>query len=670
MNVLMLRNMINDIDKEKVKANCLRILKIIWHHPITVAMCNLLVMMALYSLLRLFCFFVDREMFPNMTFAHLMEIMKGGLRFDLTAILYLSSLYIVGMVFPWPIRWRENAKYQRTLRWLFWIPNAIGLICNTIDIVYIPFTDRRTTCTFFSEFSNDNNIGTVMGEGFGQYWFIALTMVIVVVIMALCTRRTYHFESQRTVKFYIRQIIWFVVAIYFSVIGIRGGFGHYTRPITISNAMQYANTPRECALVLNTPFTLIQSIVPTKYVEPKYFTPEELPLHMTPIHIPDSTQTMRTDNVVIFILESFSKEYIGFYNKDLDNYTSYTPFLDSLLEHSITFQNSYASGRKSIDAMPSVLSSIPMLIESYIVTPYSTNAISSVAERLRKKGYYTAFFHGAPNGSMGFQAYARGAGFEDYYGKDEYNGPDAYDGVWAIWDEEFLQYYSRTMSTLKEPFMTAVFTASSHHPFKVPARYRDVFPKGPEKINEPLGYSDNALRQFFKTASQEPWFEHTLFVFTADHTNLLHRDEYNNDRGHYEVPVAFYHPQLDPERRPDIVSQTDIMPSVLGFLGYNEPYFAFGEDALSKHKEHPYAICYNATVFQIFSDSLLVQFDGDHVTAVYNFKNDRCLRHNIVGSVDEATLAPMLDYLKAYIQQYIHCIIHNEMTTECKKSDI
>ena len=141
-----------DFDKEKLKAfkaDCLRIFKIIWPHPITVAMCNIAIMMALYSLLRLYCYFVDREMFPNMTFDHLMEILKGGMRFDLTAILYLSSLYIIGMVFPWSIRWRENPKYQRALRWLFWIPNGIGLFCNTIDIVYIPFTDRRTTCTFF-----------------------------------------------------------------------------------------------------------------------------------------------------------------------------------------------------------------------------------------------------------------------------------------------------------------------------------------------------------------------------------------------------------------------------------------------------------------------------------------------------------------------------------------
>ena len=661
-----------NIDKESLKAKWVKNGKILWNHPITVILCNLMVMMVLYSLLRLFCFFVDRSMFPNMTFAHLMEIMKGGMRFDLAAILQVSYPYIAAALFPWPPSWREHPKYQRFLCWLFWIPNAGGLFCNTIDIAYIPFTDRRTTFTFFREFGNDSNLGAILGEGVMQYWYIALVIVIVIALMVIFTRRSYHFEQRRRLRFYAFQFVWIIAGIHMIAIGVRGGLGAYTRAITISDAMKYANTPRECALVLNTPFTLIQSYMPTHYVDPKYFPEEELANYMNPIHIPDSTLTMRTDNVVVLILESFGKEYIGFYNKDLDNYTSYTPFLDSLLEHSVTFQQSYATGRKSIDAMPSVLSSIPMLIESYIVTPYATNSVSSLADCLRKKGYYTAFYHGAPNGSMGFQAYAHACGFEDYYGMDEYDGPSAFDGTWAIWDEEFLQYYARSLNTLREPFMTAVFTASSHHPFRLPARYRDVFPKGPELINEPLGYSDNALRLFFNAIRNEPWFEHTLFVITADHTILMHRDEYCNDRGRYEVPVAFYHPQMEPERRPDVVSQPDIMPSVLGFLGYNEPYFAFGEDALTQHKEHQYAVCYNFTVFQAFSDSIMIQYDGEKILSVYNFKNDRCLRDNLVDTIDEETIAPMMDYLKAYIQQYICSIIRDEMTIErinAKKHD-
>lgn len=639
-------------------------IKSTWKHPVTVAASNIMVVMALYTLLRIFCYFVNKGMFPNVDFAHFMEMLFGGIRFDLTAVLYLSSAYLIGMLLPLPHPWRENEIYQKTLVWLFWIPNAIGLFINTIDIGYIPFTDRRTTWTFFSEFGNDANLGNILGESIGRYWYIVLVLIAVIAVMIVCTRRTYSFRTVRTPVYFTREFLLFVVCIYFCVIGIRGGFGRYTRPITISNAVQYVNAPRECALVLNTPFSMMQSMVVTRYVEPNYFPEDELPNHMTPIHQPDTTQTMRTDNVVVLILESFSKEYIGFYNQDLEDYTGYTPFLDSLLAQSVTYRYSYASGRKSIDAMPSILSSIPMLIEPFIVTPYSTNAISSVADCLNRKGYYTAFFHGAPNGSMGFQAYARGAGFKDYYGMDEYDGPSAYDGVWAVWDEEFLQYYGRTMSTLPEPFMTAVFTASSHHPFKVPERYKGAFPKGPEAINEPMGYSDHALRLFFDSIRQTPWFDHTLFVITADHTNLLHRDEYSNDRGLYEVPIAFYHPQMQAEQRNDIVSQTDIMPSVLGFLGYNEPYFAFGEDVLSQAKEHPYAICYNATVYQIFSDSLMVQYDGEKVISVYDFRTDRSLKHNIVDSIDPERIAPMLDYLKAYIQQYIHRMVSDELKVE------
>ena len=99
----------------------------------------------------------------------------------------------------------------------------------------------------------------------------------------------------------------------------------------------------------------------------------------------------------------------------------------------------------------------------------------------------------------------------------------------------------------------------------MPAQYKDSFEKGPLPIHEPLGYSDHAMRRFFETAKKEPWFEHTLFVILADHTNELILPEYTNARGLYEIPIAFYHPQLKPEKRAEVISQTDIMPSVLAW---------------------------------------------------------------------------------------------------------
>jgi len=635
-------------------------LKTFWKHPWTVAACNIAWIMLIYTIMRVFCYWMDRAIFPNIDAAHLIEILLGGMRFDLTAILYLSSVYVIGMLLPLPASWRENTIYQKVLLWFYWIPNAAGIIVNMADSVYIQFVDRRATCAFFTEVSNDDNMGIVIANGVLEYWYAVVMLIVLLVAFFRFTRRTYSLPRTKPYIYYPVEVVLFVVSIYMSVIGIRGGFGSYTRPITLSNALQYTNAPRESALVLNTPFSVMKTIENTTYVERRYFDADELEQHMSPIH-EAFEGPLRTDNVVVIIWESCSKEYVGFYNHDLEGHISYTPFLDSLLTQCVTFDYSYASGRKSVDAMPSALSSIPMLIEPYTLSPYSTNEVSSIAERLKKKGYTTAFFHGAPNGSMGFQAYARSAGFDAYYGMTEFNNPDEFDGTWAIWDEPFLQYYANTMSTMPEPFMTAVFTASSHHPFKVPAQYKDTFPKGPLMIHEPLGYADHALRKFFENARQQPWFDHTLFVILADHTNELILPEYTNSKGLYAIPIAFYHPQLAPEKRAEVVSQTDIMPSVLAWVNYDEPYFAFGENILTAKKKHPYAVCYNAPVFQIFSDSLLVQYDGENVTGVYNYQTDRYVKDNLAQTIDPEEIAPMLDYLKAFIQQYIHRMVNNEL---------
>ena len=287
-----------------------------------------------------------------------------------------------------------------------------------------------------------------------------------------------------------------------------------------------------------------------------------------------------------------------------------------------------------------------MLIEPYVVTPYATNEVSSLADCLNRKGYTTAFFHGAPNGSMGFQAFARAAHFNRYYGMDEYNGEDAFDGTWAIWDEEFLQFFAHTMDTLPQPFLTTVFTASSHHPFKIPTRYEGHFPQGTIPLHQCVAYTDFALRRFFDYVSQQPWFDNTLFVLTADHTNQLTTPEYRNTRGLFAVPIAFYSPAwLAPDvRSQGAVSQIDIMPSVLNFLGYDKPYFAFGEDCLTQPKKHPWAVIYNHPLFEILSP-----------------KSEVVLNERTPANEEEEV---MLQYLKAFIQQYTDRMINNQLTIE------
>ena len=639
-------------------------MKQIWKHPWMVGASNLLLVMVLYTISRLFFFWVNVDLYPNVSVSHLLEMLAGGLRFDLTALLYLNSLYLLFVLLPLPSTIRNHHNYISTAKWAFWVPNILGFIVNCMDIVYVRFTDRRTTCTVFTEFQNDGNLVSIIWQSMWQYWYVTLFGIALLTLLILCTRKQWHVATpHKTWVYYTAEIVLMLATIYFIVIGIRGGFGKYTRPITISNAMQYTNTPQETAILLNTPFSLMKSLENTMYIHPHYFNDEEIEELFSPIHTDEIEENGRLGqvNVVVLILESFSKEYIGFYNQHIDGYNGFTPFLDSLLAQSVTYTHSFASGRKSIDAMPSVLSSIPMLIEPYIVTPYSTNAVSSLAACLKEEGYATAFFHGAPNGSMGFQAYARSAGFEQYLGMDEYDGIEAFDGTWAIWDEEFLQYYARSMNQMKQPFMTAIFTASSHHPFRVPKQHEGVFPRGTQPIHQCVGYTDYSLREFFAYAKQQDWYENTLFVLTADHTNQVSLPEYATAKGIFEVPIAFYSPRWNQGNLQiqGAVSQTDIMPSVLAYLGYSKPFFAFGEDILTQEKKHPYAVCYNHPVYQLLSDSLLLQFDGKEVCAVYNHQNDPMLQYNIA---EQTNTQEMETFLRAYIQQYIYRLTTNQLT--------
>lgn len=644
-------------------------MKRFWNHPWSVAVCNLALIFVLYTINRLFFYWVNSDIYPDVSCHHLLEMLVGGMRFDVTALFYLNSVYMLLMWAPLPWSWRTNATYQTVAKWFYWVPNIVGILVNSVDTVYVRFSDRRTTMAFFSEFENDDNLTSIFFTSMVQYWYVTLFTIALIAVLILLTRKSSVSESNcRPVPYYIGETLLLCVSIYFVIIGIRSGFGAFTRPITLSNALQYTNRPCETNIVLNTPFCLMRSSCSDTYQNPHYFSDDEMEQLYTPVH-QAHLQGELSKNVVVFILESFSKEYIGFYNHDLDEgtYTGYTPFLDSLLCHSTTYQYSFSSGRKSIDAMPSVLASIPRVGSPYILTPYSSNTITSLANCLGGKGYTTAFFHGAPNGSMGFLAFSRSCGFDSYYGKDEYNNNADYDGYWAIWDEEFLQYMGRTITDMPQPFCASVFTATSHHPFQVPERYANAFKEGTHPIHRTIGYTDHALRRFMDYAKTQPWYNNTLFVFTADHTNALTHNEYTNDKGVYEVPIIFFDPACDTARYETQmpVAQVDIMPSILSYVGYDEPYIAFGEDVLTQTLEHKYVVNYNQPIYQCFSNHLLVQFDGQHITHIYDFRQDRLLQNDLLNELQSSPeVQDMLNYLKAYIQQYINRMIDNQLTVQ------
>ncbi len=609
------------------------------------------------------------------------ELLAGSLRFDSSAILYTNCLWVLLMLFP--LHTKERPWWHTMCKWLFVVINSLGLTINLVDSVYSQYTGRRTTGTFFAEFSNEDNLGGIFFTELVNHWYLLLLGLALVAALWFLyvkpdialfqspqqTPQTKHKKSH----YYLATTLSFLVAVPFCIFAMRGGFTRDTRPITISNANQYVHSPQQASIVLNTPFSIIRTLGKTTFADPGYFTPSQLDSLYSPIHVPTSADTVPMvsgqKNVMVIILESFGREHIGYYNPGRE---SYTPFLDSLLAHSLTYEHTFANGRKSIDAMPSTLSSVPYFIEPFILTPSSLNDISGLADCLGQQGYNTAFFHGAPNSSMGFQAFARSSGFKHYFGMTEYcddprtGGRDDFDGHWAIWDEEFLQFTATTLTEhVGEPFMVGFFSATSHHPFNIPERYKDTYKEGPLPLHRTLLYSDHALQHFFATASQQPWFKNTLFVITADHTSQLQYAESLTSVGIITIPIAIYDPsgELPTGKRPGVMQQIDIMPTVLRILGYNKPYLAFGKDVFDPG-ETPWAVSYSNNIYQYIEGDYTLLFDGEQPTGLYNYVADPLLKDNLLKRPDSQRPPQsdeMLLRLKAIVQSYMQRMSTNSL---------
>ena len=644
--------------------------KTVWTYlsPLASMLLNLLLAYVVYFIARM-VFLAENWNFyaDNLTWPHFLEMMRGGLMFDTTAILYTNALWIVMVLFP--LHWKENKTYHNICRWVFVVVNILTLAVNLVDTVYFRYSMRRTTTTIFQEFQNENNLGGIFWTEMVNHWyFFVLAGLVAWGLWKLYVKSDVSELKKRLPVYYPVMLVSLLGFVPFCVAGMRGGWTRDIRPITVSNANNYCDRPTETGLVLNTPFSLIRTIGKNNFEVIAYYDAKQLEQIYTPIHQPQCRHPFMKKNVVVIIIESFGREYIGTYNQDA-GYPSQTPFTDSLLAHgALTYRYSYCNGRKSIDGMPSILSSIPMFVEPFFLSPYSVNDVSGLADCLNGKGYETAFFHGAERGSMGFMAFARATKFKEYYGREDFvadprtKGDAEYDGWWGISDEPFMQYMCQKITDMKQPFMTALFTLSSHHPFRVPDAYKDVFKnEDPEmEIYPVIRYTDMALQHFFESAKKQPWYENTIFAITSDHTNMTKYQHYRTDIGGFASPVIFYDPsgEMGEGMVDAIAQQTDIMPTILEHLGYDQPYLSFGVDLLTTPAKDTWAVNYLNGIYQYVKHGHILQFDGQRTCGVYAL-TDSLMKTNMMGKVAEQ---PQMEReLKAIIQQYMERMTQNRL---------
>ena len=614
-----------------------------------------------YFVARILFFFYNRNLIQIDGVADIFSMCYHGLAFDTASILYLNLLFIVFSILPFRIN--HSNKYQTFLFYLYFIPNLLGYATNFIDFIYYRFNFGRSTIAALDSLKNESNKTILLVNFLMNYWHVFVLFFLVSYLwIYLYKKVTIHDRNSHSgVAYFGTSLVSFLVIVTLIIGGIRGDFKKSTRPINLIDASRNVKNSSQADVVLNTPFALIRTMFSNNFKKVNFVNSITIDSLVQPIkHYTNNPKSK--PNVVIFILESNAKEYFGSFNKDMKipNYKGYTPFVDSLAQHSMIYTNAYANGYKSIHAMSSVLAGIPSFKDAFTSSPYPKQKTESLVSTLKSEGYTTSFFHGAPNGSMGFLGYSNILGFDHYYGKNEYNNDADFDGVWGIWDEPFFQYFNTTISKEKQPFMATLFSVSSHEPYQVPDQYKGKFPKGDVNIHQCIGYTDFALKQFFASAKKEAWFKNTIFVFVGDHGNTIFYDEYKKEMNKNAVAMMIYKPNSDlVGESKEYAQQIDLYPTILDLMGYNKPFRSWGRSLVGDKKIQPFVIRYSSNLYQFMSGNYICTFDGNKVLGFYD-KKDKDLKNNLIAKRNsEMDLIELK--CKAYIQDYMARIMDKKL---------
>lgn len=619
--------------------------------PITLQslLLRIAILLLLMTATRIVFYFYNADSFAHVRFTDWF----AGIWFDLSTIGLLLMPFIVFSLLP--VKWQNNWIIRVLQALTFFIPALLIIALNLMDTAYYNFTLKRSTADLFVIVSAGNDVQQLLTSFISDYWLLILIFIIGTYGLAKLYQKTgfRKWKNPRSGKLQTEIITFFIVIPVFVLIG-RGGMG--VRPISSIDATLYTQ-PENSALVLNSAFTLLKSIGKDDLVEQHYFSNKQLDKLFNPKRtsnpqhiLPDGT------NVMVIMLESFGNEWVGQFN----NGTSYTPFLDSLLEKSWYFEYGISNGKKSIEAVPTISASMPTLMDNpYISSAYCNNQIQSLPGILKQHGYSTGFYHGATNGSMRFNSFASQLGYEEYFGRFEYNNDKHSDKTWGILDEYFNPWTARQLSKMKKPFMANLFTLSSHHPYFVPEKWRSIVKKGPHPICKSIYYGDISLRKFFEQAQKESWFKKTLFVIVADHTPSSNNELYNQRTEMYRIPIAFYDPsgKLPRKREKVIFQQTDIMPTVLDLVNIQTDYYSIGNSYFSKEPRE--AVTYLEGAYYYFQGNKLLVYSNDKIRGLFNFTIRTKNPKNLLPA-KKAEAEKMARRLKAIIQRYNHDLIHNQ----------
>lgn len=589
--------------------------------------------------------------------ADLGSILSGGLRFDLSALAFLNVLWaVLTLIFPL----YNKSKWTRlSIDASFYLPNIIAVLFEVSDWMYYGFNGKRATIEVFDLIFSKGDFLALLPSYLLAFWYLPLIAGLFITFIIWTHRKlNRHFAEkwrifkalgfkQRKIDLWLFRPVCVLLLSGLMVLFMRGGW--QLMPVNARNAVEYVK-PAQAALVLNTPFSIITSLESDRLETLDFMSDDAADAIIRPIkRYHTGTMSYPKKNVVVIVWESLSRRFTGIDPGD----RSLTPFLDSLARHARNFSNAYANALRSNEGIPAIFSGLPAMMEGPVTTSiYANNQFSSLPKLLQEAGYATAFFHGGNNGTMSFDTYAKNAGFLQYFGRAEYGSKD-HDGTWGVWDGPFLQFAAAKMGLMKRPFFAGVFTLSSHFPFKVPQGFKASTDHARSDLERSMNYTDQALKAFFETAEKQDWYHNTVFLITADHACPVAEDAFHIDGlGRYQIPLILFDPSDGSISGVDssLTQQLDIMPTLLDYMGYSEPFFSLGNSALDSNAQR-YFITYLSGNYNLIRGGWQFRTQGYDIQHVFRYPQDRANGNDLIDSMkSEPEFLRAELFLQAFLQ--------------------
>ena len=609
----------------------------------------------LYSFLRMvfyLMYFSKNDFSPT----EMVTMIYWGCRMDISGIFYLNLGFFI-YYFLLEDLLPSGARRLVTVS-LLSVINLPLLAVNIIDLAYYRFNLRRSTVDIFRVAADSF---PALGAFWKTWWYLFVLFIIISFVSVIVFNRILKRSNYSKEGYLKRNLLPFLCFILVTGLLARG---LSERPIIPSTPLLYLPAQYQ-ALATNSTVTILYSLVKRQTIlkEKNYYSVSGLDTLFTIRHQLKSEEPFNKMNVVVFIMESFAKEYAD----DRDPLRAKTPFIDSIMTESIICNNAYANGLESNKGIVALLGGIPPFFdEPFYYSSYSNNSIRGIGTLLKEEGYNTNFFMGAGYDHFGFARFSKMLGIDNYYSMNDYGNNSHYDGNWGIYDHYFLPYAATQLVKKKSPFFSVIFNISTHFPHTLPDSLKAQFSiKGQDASQNSISYFDYSLRLFFDAIKNEPWYKKTIFVFSADHNIYLHGREKAGLYKNFRIPVFFHLPgQRIHEAIDKPVQQLDIVPTILDMLHYKKPFMSFG---------HPVSDTIPGIVFNHFGD-LYQAIDSSYIFGynekaeqpayLYNFKSDPMLVKDLLvkGQPPDQHAVKMEEYPRAVLQYFNYSMIKNKLS--------